>query len=101
MAKAFCPKLAEMSDVFGFRLAIRVEAYLNATWIADPAVQKAHALQHRADVLKFPIESAVNHFLAGVPMRKITVKAQLGKLPDELDGAPLILENGRPMSFSA
>ncbi len=98
VAEAGGPELPEMPDVFRFRLG-RTDRHLHAPGIADPAVEEADAFEHRLEKRELVFEAAVDHFLAGVPVGEIAVEAQIGKLPNELDGAPHVLEEGRAMGF--
>src|SRR6185437_4939909 len=91
-AKASCPKLLEMGYIGCLFRRGFIDAHLNAPRISDSAVEKTNAPQHRRDECELVFESAIDHFLSRVPMRKIAVEMDAGKLPHEANCPPHVLK---------
>src|SRR6476646_2014500 len=88
-----------MLNIRWFLGGTRSHAHLHAPGTSNSAMQKTHPLQHRLDELEFHFKSAIDHFLPGVPMRKIAIETQFGKPLHETYCAPHVLQNGGAMSL--
>src|SRR5690349_16239886 len=72
---------------------------LDATRIANPAMNEPDALEDRRHELPFEFDITVSQLLAGVVVREVAVEAHFGELVGDANGPPDVLGDRCPMGL--